>query len=272
MNASNEPASGLPICENCGTQFAALPTRCPTCADNRVSPDNHGQRWTTHAALARRFRLRVGEDAGLLAFAIDGDFAIGQRVLHVPTTAGNILWECVSLVTDEAVQALQEAGGVDRIVISHPHFYTSMVEWSEALGGVEILLHEADRQWVARPFPRIRFWRGDTLRLSDDVTLINTSGHFPGSTVLHWADGPRGGALLSGDSPQVAKDGRRVGFMYSYPNSIPMALADVRRMREVLHPFDYDDVYGYSWGRNILGGGRAAVDASFEDVLRIAAA
>jgi hypothetical protein len=31
-------------------------------------------------------------------------------------------------------------------------------------------------------------------------------------------------------------------------------------------------VYGYSWGRNILGGGREAVDASFDDFLRRMAA
>jgi hypothetical protein len=26
----------------------------------------------------------------------------------------------------------------------------------------------------------------------------------------------------------------------------------------------FDDVYGFTWGLNIIGGGRAAVDASFE--------
>jgi hypothetical protein len=46
--------------------------------------------------------------------------------------------------------------------ISHPHFYASMVEWSEALGGVAILLHVADRELVQKPSPHIKFWRGDT--------------------------------------------------------------------------------------------------------------
>lgn len=268
MNATPESAATLPICETCGTQFAAARARCPVCDDDRQYVGWDGQRWTTHAALADRYRLRVGRDDGLLAIAIDGAFAISQRVLHLPTGAGNVLWECLSLVTDDAVQALRAAGGVDRIVISHPHFYASMVEWSEALGGVEILLHEADCGWAARPSSRIRFWRGDTLRLSEDVTLINTGGHFPGSTALHWTRGPRGGALFSGDSPQVTADRRRVAFMYSYPNYIPMEAAAVRRMRELLRPHAFEDVYGYAWGRNIVGGARAAVDASFDDYLR----
>jgi hypothetical protein len=43
-----------------------------------------------------------------------------------------------------------------------------------------------------------------------------------------------------------------------------MRTSDVHEMQSRLAPFDYDDVYGYSWGRNIIGDGRAAVNASFD--------
>jgi hypothetical protein len=100
------------------------------------------------------------------------------------------------------------------------------------------------------------------------VTLVRTGGHFPGSTALHWAAGPRGrGALFVGDSPQVASNRRSVSFLYSYPNMVPMRPADVRAMRARLAPREFDDVYGYSWGRNILGDARSAVDASFDRYL-----
>jgi glyoxylase-like metal-dependent hydrolase (beta-lactamase superfamily II) len=257
-----------PICAACGTQFAPSvlpPAACPICEDERQYVGWDGQQWTTHEALAAGHRLRIGEDAGLLAIDMQGSFAIPQRMLLLPTGAGNLLWECVSLVTPEAVARLREAGGVDRIVISHPHFYSSMVRWCEALGGVPILLHAADRQWVQQPSAAIEYWEGDFRTLSDDVTLIRTGGHFPGSTALHWERGhARGGALFSGDSPQVATDRRHVGFLYSYPNYMPMPGEDVRAMQRRLAPFEYEDVYGYSWGRNIIGGGRRAVDASFE--------
>jgi len=260
-----------PVCMTCGTQFAPAaqpPAACPVCDDERQYVGWSGQRWTTHEALAERHHLRIGADAGLLAFDIDGGFAIGQRALLLPTAAGNVLWESLSLVTPQAVARLREHGGVDRIVISHPHFYAAMVQWSEALGGVPILLNAADRAWVQRPSRHIEFWRGDMLSLGDGVTLVRSGGHFDGSTVLHWAGGSQGrGALFVGDSPQVASDRRHVSFMYSYPNYVPMPLADVRAMRERLAPFEYDDVYGYNWGRNIIGGGRAAVEASFERYL-----
>lgn len=260
------------ICTTCGIQFAPAahpPAACPVCEDERQYVGWQGQRWTTRAALAAQHTLRIGEDDGLLAIAMAGSFGIPQRALLLPTAAGNLLWECVSLVTDEAVSRLRERGGVDRIVISHPHFYASMVQWSEALGGVPILLHAADQAWVPWPHPAIEHWRGDLLPLGGGVSLVRTGGHFHGSTALHWETGVRGrGALFVGDSPQVAMDRRSVSFMYSYPNLLPLGPGAVRAMRERLAPLAFDDVYGYSWGRNILGGARAAVDASFERYLR----
>lgn len=256
------------ICETCGTQYPDTPVppeQCPVCEDERQYVGWGGQTWTTHEALAARYKLRVEEDNGLLGIGLAPDFAIPQRALLLPTDAGNLLWECVSLVTDEAVAALKARGGVDQIVISHPHFYSSMVEWSEALGGVPILLHEADREWVRRPSSRIRFWSGDAHRLSDAVTLIRCGGHFPGSAAIHWKDGPRpGGALFPGDAVQVVMDRRHVTFMYSYPNYMPMKSSDVKAMRSRLAGYGFEDVFGYTWGRNIIGGGREAVDDSFD--------
>ncbi|HET7268406.1 MAG TPA: MBL fold metallo-hydrolase [Oleiagrimonas sp.] len=253
------------ICETCGTQYAGSPDRCPVCEDERQYVGIHGQRWTNHDALKISHALRLEDESGVLGLGLEPAFGINQRALFLPTDAGNILWECLSLVTDEAVAALQARGGVDRIVISHPHFYTAMQEWSEAFGGIPVLLHEADRQWVPAHASNVEFWQGDSHRLSDAVTLINSGGHFPGSTVLHWKDGPRpGGALFSGDCPQVVADRRHVSFMYSYPNLIPLPPTPVRRMQSRLADYAFDDVYGYTWGRNIIGGGRAAVDASFQ--------
>jgi glyoxylase-like metal-dependent hydrolase (beta-lactamase superfamily II) len=260
------------ICETCGTQFNASiapPSSCPICMDERQYVAWDGQGWTTHESLSQGRSQRVGEERGLLALGVTPTFAIDQRAMLLPTDAGNILWESLPLVTPKGIEALRHHGGVDRIVISHPHFYASMVEWSEALGGVPIMLHEADRQWVQRSHPAIEWWSGDTLRLSENVTLIRCGGHFEGSTALHWANGPTpGGALLSGDALQVGADRKSVSFMYSYPNAVPMQTSDVVAMRDRLADFRFADVFGYTWGRNILGSGRAAVDASFARYLK----
>ena len=259
------------ICTTCGTQRAdseQAPSNCAICDDERQYVGWDGQRWTTHDELAKEYKMRIEEEAGLVAIGVTPAFAIDQRSFLLPTDAGNILWECQSLVTDEAVAKIQELGGLDRIVISHPHFYGSMAEWSEAFGGVPIVIHQADQEWVLCPHSSIEPWSGDTLKLSDNVTLIRCGGHFTGSTALHWANGPReGGVLFSGDALQVVLDRRFVSFMYSYPNLVPMRTSDVVAMRERLAPYAFVDVFGYTWGRNIIGGGREAVDASYERYL-----
>ena len=262
----------FPICETCGTQYAAAPTapaHCVICEDDRQYVGWQGQTWTDHAALSQKYTLRLEDDQGLLGIGLSPDFGINQRALFVRTDAGNILWECVSLVTKEAVAALKALGGVDQIIISHPHFYAGMVEWSDALGGVPILLHEADRQWVQRSSPCIQFWRGDEYQLSGSVTLLRLGGHFPGSTALHWRGGSSvGGVLLSGDAVHVAMDRRHVAFMYSYPNFVPLKSSDVKYMQALLSKYAFDSVYGYTWGRNIIGRARAAVDQSFDRYLQ----
>lgn len=261
-----------PLCLTCGTQYpdaTSVPANCAVCSDERQYVGWGGQAWTTLEELAGTHRVRLADDDGVLGLDIAPAFAIGQRAAWIPTPDGNLLWETLSLVTDEAVQALRERGGVQAIAISHPHFYSAMLEWSEALGDVPILLHAADRQWVRRSARRIEFWSGERNVLSRSLTLLNCAGHFPGSTVLHWREGPRGGggALLPGDALQVVSDRRHVTFMYSYPNAIPLRPSRVRAMQRLLADYRFEDVYGYSRGRNIIGGGRAAVDASFDRYL-----
>lgn len=256
-----------PVCETCGTQFDAelpLPSVCPVCADDRQYVDRAGQRWTTHDALLRRLHPRIEDDEGLLGLGIAEPFAIPQRALLLPTEAGNLLWECTALAAPEAIDALRQRGGVHWIAISHPHFYATMVEWSEALGGVPILLHAADRAWVRRASPHVRWWDGARLELGGTLSLVHTGGHFPGSTAAHWAAAPGGPLLCPGDSPQVAADRRHLSFMHSYPNQHPLRTSEVLALRRRLEGLPVERIHGFTWGRNIPGDGRAALERSFE--------
>jgi hypothetical protein len=254
------------ICETCGThvQCDSEPPRCRICTDERQYVGWAGQRWLSPLDMQMRHGIRLERDGSLLGLGVAPAFAIDQRALVLPTDAGNILWECVGLVTGEAIDALRQLGGISHLAISHPHFYGAMAEWSEALGDVPILIHANDTEWLQCDTRNVRAWTGSTLRLSPTVTLIHCGGHFAGSVALHWSAGPTpGGALFPGDALQVVLDRRHVTFMYSYPNYIPMKPSAIRHIGRQLAPFDFADVYGFTWGRNILGGGREAVDASF---------
>lgn len=254
------------ICVACATQFAesdAPPDACPVCLDDRQYVPAGGQRWTTHDELAAVLHERIEEDGDLIGVGLVEPFAIPQRALLLRTDAGNVLWDCLGVVTPGAVRAIGELGGIDVIAISHPHFYASMIEWSDAFGGAQILLHEADRDWVRRSSPAVTFWRGDEHVLSPTVRLLHLPGHFPGSAALHWTDAPHGRrALLTGDSLLVTADRRHVSVMHSVPNHVPVGAAVIDDIERRLDGVELDDLYGFTWGGNIIGGATAAVAES----------
>jgi hypothetical protein len=180
-----------------------------------------------------------------------------------------MLWDCVSLIDDELVRAVEERGGIAAIAISHPHYYSSMVEWSRAFRDAPIHLHADDRQWVMRPDERIEFWHGETRPLAGGCTLVRCGGHFAGATVLHWPAGAEGrGALLSGDVIQVVPDRGWVSFMYSYPNLIPLPAREVERVTRAVEPYAFDLIYGAWWDRVITAGAKDAVARSAERYVR----
>ena len=261
------------ICVTCGTQFADAdlpPGRCPICDEVRQYVNPRGQTWTTMRELRGDHRnVLTAEEPHLTGIRTEPGFAIGQRALLVQTADGNVLWDCVSLLDDATIDTIRSRGGIDAIAISHPHYYSSMVDWSAAFGDAPIYIHESDAQWIMRPDPRVRFWSGASIPLLDSVMLIVTPGHFEGYQVLHWRQGAGGqGALLSGDQPQVCMDTRWVSFMYSYPNYIPLAPATVSRIVEILRPYAFDRIYGAFPRRTVATEGKAAVERSAERYLR----
>jgi hypothetical protein len=71
-------------------------------------------------------------------------------------------------------------------------------------------------------------------------------------------------ALLSGDIVQVIPDREWVGFMYSYPNLIPLPEESVRAIVRALEPYAFDTIHGAWWGTLIGGDGKAIVERSAE--------
>ena len=254
------------LCVTCGTQYPPAkqpPRNCPICEDERQYVPADGQRWLEYPSFEKQHKAAIRDDAGILGLGVEPEFAIGQRALLVPGEEGNVLWDCVPFL-DAHRERIEAEGGLAVIAVSHPHYYTTMVEWARAFDA-RILVHHTDREWVMYPDGTVEFWRGETYELGDGRTLVRCGGHFAGGQVLHWA--PRR-ALLSGDIVQVIPDRTHVSFMYSYPNLIPLPAETVQRIGKTLEPYDFETIHGAWWGRVVERDGNEVVRRSVDRYVR----
>lgn len=260
------------ICTTCGVQFAASDepsSDCPICQDERQYVNWNGQQWTTLESLQKDYHNVIKPvEPGLTGIGTHPRFAIGQRALLIQSEHGNILWDCISLIDPPTIAAIEALGGIAAIVISHPHFYSSMVEWSRAFDA-PIYLHADNQPYVMRPDSAIEFWAEETHILNPEITLIRCGGHFLGSTVLHWSGDDAQGVLLTGDAIYVVQDRRYVSFMYSYPNLIPLPLSAVRGIIAAIGPYQFQRLYSGWWDLRITDEAKIAIIRSAERYCRI---
>lgn len=256
------------ICRTCGCQYADTQVpdeHCFICEDDRQYVGYQGQQWLTMNDLiagGSTNDIRAVEP-GVTSIKTVPNFAISQRAFLIQTPNGNLLWDCITLLDEATIRALKDLGGVQAIALSHPHYYSAIVDWSEAFGNVPIYIHKADKQWVTRPSDNYVFWSGETVCPFPGIELICLGGHFPGGAVAHWPAGADGqGILFSGDILQVVQDRRWVSFMYSFPNIIPLAAVDVERIAKRISRFKFENVYGAFADKQVIGDAAAKVQAS----------
>lgn len=237
------------ICTTCGVQYdasAAVPEKCCICDEERQYINPEGQSWITIERLKEGgvYRNMIKqEETGLFSIKTTPDFAIGQTAYLIQDHGFNLLWDCLSYLEANTVNQLNKLGGIQAIAISHPHYYSAQVEWADAFD-VPIYIHEDDKEWVMRPSDRIIFWSGNSLQLSEGLTLYRLGGHFKGGAVLHWHSGQKvKGVLMTGDIIQVATDRQWVSFMYSYPNLIPLPASQVEEMAHRVSDLQFDRLY-----------------------------
>lgn len=237
------------ICVTCGTEYPPSenpPENCSICNEERQYVNPHGQSWTTLTKMKTDSSYQneiLSEEDGLYSLTTKPGFAIGQTAYLVQGKGFNLLWDCLTYLDERTVAEIERLGGLQAIALSHPHYYSSQVEWAETFD-VPIFIHEDDRQWIMRPSDHIHLWSGEKLQLSEGLSLHRLGGHFKGGTVLLWEDGAHGqGALLTGDIIQVVADHKWVSFMYSYPNLIPLPAKKVADISSRVSALQFHRLY-----------------------------
>ncbi|PGH31820.1 hypothetical protein GX50_05424 [[Emmonsia] crescens] len=291
----------LMICSMCGAQHDTRSAKsCKICDDPRQYIPPEGQSWTTLRQLqdSGKYRNQFRMDknhSGLISIDTVPQVAIGQRAILCCTPAGNVLWDCITYIDDATVRHINELGGIEAIVISHPHYYSTSVHWAEAFG-CPVYISAEDEEWLMRRTPgtktisaaqsagnheRVRghvLWEGKELDLlGGQVTAVKVGGHFPGSSVLLWKETKK---LLVADSIMVVPSGvyhvdRPPGttsftFMWSYPNFIPLPPDDVHAIWKAVADLDFDDTHGAFWGRDTIGQSKKRLLESAQIYIRFA--
>jgi hypothetical protein len=218
------------LCTGCGVAYGASeapPDACLVCGRHD---------WITPGELRTGYANELHQEApGITGMVTEPPFALGQRALLVRSAAGNVLWNCLSLIDSATVAAVQECGGVAAIAISHPRFGGSMAEWSRAFGGAPVYIHAAMRQLVAEPDPGLVFWSGEKQLIGSGFTML-----WCGESMLHWAAGAGGrGALLA-----------------------HAAGLDSATLATVLAPYRFEHLHGAFPGENVFENARDTLLAS----------
>lgn len=237
------------ICETCGVQYessAEIPGQCKICTEERQYVNPSGQSWTTleNMKQSKEYKNEILlEENSLYSITTKPEFAIGQTAYLIQTEGFNVLWDCITYLDNQTIQLINELGGIQAIALSHPHYYSTQVEWAEAFD-VPIYIHEDDKDWVMRPSNKIIFWSGESFELHKGIVLHRLGGHFKGGAVLEWKDGNnQKGILLTGDIIQVVADRQWVSFMYSYPNLIPLPASKVHEIADIVKGLKFDRLY-----------------------------
>ncbi|MCR8964628.1 hypothetical protein O0550_15680 [Brevibacillus halotolerans] len=237
------------ICTTCGVQYSKskeAPLFCRICKEERQFVNPLGQAWTTLGELQQNADYTneiVKKEDGLFSITTKPKFAIGQNAYLLQSHGFQLLWDCITYLDQSTIEQIQGLGGIQAIALSHPHYYSTQVEWAEAFN-VPVYVHEDDREWITRPSEHIVYWSGESHSITDQLTIHRLGGHFKGGSVLHWKDGNNGkGVLLTGDIIQVVADNSWVSFMYSYPNLIPLPAKKVREIADKVQGLPFNRLY-----------------------------
>ena len=260
------------VCSTCGTQYGDTSrSTCRVCIDPRQYVPPSGHSFTTLRTLrdSKKYRNEIRMDpynSSMYSIWTVPQFAIGQRAILVRTPNGNVLWDCVSYLDEETIDAVNKLGGISMIVISHPHFYSSHLEWANVFN-CKVCISTEDSEWLCKMDKEkhilIKEKKVDLLG-DGELLLVKLGGHFPGSNVLYWKSAKK---LLTGDTIMVVPSGMSeplpgttsFTFMWSYPNSIPLPPKDIHNIWKGVSELEIDDVHAAWWGRDVRGKGKERI-------------
>ncbi|KAI9812488.1 MAG: hypothetical protein M1827_004719 [Pycnora praestabilis] len=255
----------LLICTACGTQYGTADTSklqsCRVCDDPRQFVPPSGQSFTTLAEMREKFKNKWVQDTvdkRIWSIWTEPKFGIGQRAILLQTSKGNVLWDLIANLDTETIELIRSLGGLKAIVISHPHYYTTHIQWAKTFN-CPVYISAEDQGWINRSEDyevKRHFIKEGTEEVLDGVRAIKTGGHFDGSLVLHWNN-----KLFIADTFVTVPSGlyyvnrppgtTSYSFMWSIPNMIPLPPSQMLQIWHALQPFGFTTTHGAFLGMDV---------------------
>lgn len=254
--------------------------------DPRQYVPPQGQTWTSRTQMSTKYKnswSRISpSNPSFYSLTTTPKFGIGQRAILIKTPShGNVLWDCLTLLDQATVDWIRSQGGLQAIVISHPHYYTSHLTWGYEFD-CPVYISGLDVDWVQREdvWGIRRLLSPDATEIMPGVNAITTGGHFPGSLVLHTdascepqgvvqEEGQKSGRLFIADtlvtvpsalySKNRPKGTTSYGFFWSIPNMIPLSPEAIKGIWKALEPWEFGSTHGAFVGLDVGdedGGGK----------------
>jgi hypothetical protein len=229
------------VCTNCGfwQRHFATPQHCPVCEDVRHTPPDDGYQFLRPDDLQTRRTVWIQMGPAIVMFYTEPSIGIGPCGYLIAHPEGNIFWESTGWYSADALDYIENRGGIRWLGASHPHAYGAAWQLQERFSP-EVVIQRDDIPWTN--MLRVSWPWDDHLALAPGVDLFHTGGHFDGHAVLYHAPTR---ALFAGDALKYHYDQQPFGISChkGYNRQIPLSHAEIRRYREVIAPLDFSQVF-----------------------------
>ncbi|MFQ5915685.1 MAG: MBL fold metallo-hydrolase [Nitrospinota bacterium] len=231
------------ICTYCGNRTFVPEGETPECriCAYRYVPEPKGRaRFERPEALRPRHHVEIVQlEEDVWRFYVRPDLGIRHYAYFIQRPAGNVLMDMQPLLTEELADWIARKDGLKAIILSHPHYYGAMDEFS-ARFGAPVWVHAADREWTVG-YPNVEFLDAETLSLDDDLWVVHVPAQFEGGLCLLYAR--HRGILFTGDTLMVSPSTGELSAWKNTPRKVPYTREEFRVIRERILSLEFDQLF-----------------------------
>ena len=259
------------ICTYCGNRTFVQGVESPECLScaNRYVPEPTGdrERFADPDAVRADHRMDIIQlEEDVWRLHVHPVLGIRHYAWFIERPGGNVLMDMQPLLTDDLEAWIASRGGLKTIILSHPHYYGAMDEFS-ARFEASIRMHVTDKSWPAG-YPNVEFFDAETLDLDDAIRVHHIPAQFEGGLCLLYAR--HGGILFTGDTIMISPSTGELTSWKNTPRRVPYHLEEYRNIRKRIMALKFDQIYASVRGE-VRSGAKGLADGFTREYLETTA-